>query len=340
MDENGRQTANRRDRLKARMAGDFQFAMIVVFGLVSGSVIAGFAVFRLLTGNLVAAGLNVLISGLVLGAVAYVITTGRNQAAGVAFVMVITLGAFFSTLLVGTTGLSWSFLAFWINFVLTDRRVALAANLMLLLLISFATSAFDSTLALATYLITSLMITVFGFIFAKRLSSQQTQLEQMASRDPLTDAGNRRSLQQGLRSAVADHRVSQRPYALMMLDLDHFKALNDRYGHEAGDKALREFAALVPTRIRRDDGFYRFGGEEFVILFRDLDADRVETVAQAVHAKTSGAVDSPGGKIAFSAGVASLRDGQDVDAWLAAADQALYRAKAEGRNRVRYSPVC
>jgi len=337
VDSNGGRKTGWLDYLKARMANDFQFAMIVVFGLVSGSVIAGFAVFRLLTGHLVAAGLNALISGLVLGAVAYVITTGRNQPAGVAFVLVITLGAFFSTLLVGTTGLSWSFLAFWINFVLTDRRIALAANLMMLLLISFVTSAFDSTLALATYLITGLMITVFGFIFAARLNSQQTQLERMASRDPLTNAGNRRSLQQDLLAAVADFQSTQSPYVLMMLDLDHFKVLNDRYGHEAGDKALRDFGALIPSRIRRDDGFYRFGGEEFVILFRDLGAERVKTVTQAVHAKTSDVVDSPGGKISFSAGVAVLQAGQDMDAWLAAADQALYRAKAEGRNCVRYS---
>lgn len=338
MDENGRQAASWLDRLKARMATDFQFAMIVVFGLVSGSVIAGFAVFRLLSGNPVGAGLNAMISTLVLGAVVYAIATGRDRLAGIVFVTVITLGAFLSTLLIGTTGLSWSFLAFWINFVLTERRIALSANLAMLLLIGFATTAFDSTVALATYLITGLMITAFAFVFAKRLTSQQTQLERMASRDPLTNAGNRRSLQQDLLAAVADYQSTQCPYVLMMLDLDHFKALNDRYGHEAGDKALRDFGALVPTRIRRDDGFYRFGGEEFVILFRGLGADRAETVTEAVHANTSGAVDSLGGKISFSAGVALLRDGQDMDAWLAAADQALYRAKAEGRNRVRYAP--
>lgn len=311
--------------------------MIVSFGLLSSTAIVGFALYRLISGNALAGALNLGIASLILTAVGIAIFSGRNRLAGILFVLVISSGAFASTLFIGSTGLQWSFLVLWINFVLSERRVALGANLGLLLLISLSGAGFDSGTELTTYLITGSLVTCFAYIFATRLRHQQQQLEVLATSDPLTQAGNRRSLRSNLLAAISEHRRSNRPYTLMLLDLDHFKKLNDRHGHEAGDQALREFAELLRANVRTGDSVYRFGGEEFVVLFPDTGVEAAERVTRALHEKASGKLSTPGGFVRFSAGVAVLRQDQSMDDWLAAADSALYDAKSQGRGQVRVS---
>lgn len=326
---------HRRAGLRKRLEDDFQFAMIVAFGMLSSTVILGFAAFRFLTGNTLAGMLNLGIAALILVAIARAVVSERNRLAGIIFVTSISSGAFASTWLLGSTGLMWSYLALWINFVLTERRIALTANVGLLMVISLTGSGLDSGTELTTYLITSSLVTCFAYIFATRLSHQQEQLELLATRDPLTQTGNRRSLRADLLAAVNEHRRSKRPYTLMLLDLDHFKQLNDSHGHEAGDQALREFAGLLRANIRAGDSVYRFGGEEFVVLFPDTDGEVAERVTRALHESASGQLSTPAGLIRFSAGVAVLRQDQSMDDWLAAADSALYQAKSEGRGQVK-----
>jgi diguanylate cyclase (GGDEF)-like protein len=130
-------------------------------------------------------------------------------------------------------------------------------------------------------------------------------------------------------------------YSLAMYDIDHFKAYNDTFGHPAGDEALRRVAQVMAGSIRAGDMAYRYGGEEFLIL---LPEQTLATATTAVE-RTRVAIEAmalphpanqPSGVITVSAGVAasSATSPLDVDAWLARADVALYRAKGSGRNRV------
>ncbi|MGY6555708.1 MAG: GGDEF domain-containing protein [Wenzhouxiangella sp.] len=328
---------SRRWNIKQRLNADFQFAMLVAFGLLTSFAIAGFAIYRFLSGNLWGGVFNLLVMLLILSVMAHAVRTDDTRQAGILFVTVITLGALGSSLMFGVTGLSWSYLVLWINFVLTERRVALAMNLLLLGLTGINPGLFDGLTALTTYLITGALITTFAYIFAKRSSYQQEQLEVLATQDPLTLTGNRRSMRQDLIAAVEDHRRSGRPYTLMLLDLDFFKHLNDRHGHDAGDQALRDFAALLRANVRAGDRVYRFGGEEFVVLFPDTGAEAAERLTRSVHEKASGTLPTPEGPICFSAGVAALEAEQTPDTWLTAADRALYQAKSDGRGRVKFS---
>nr|WP_277347550.1 GGDEF domain-containing protein [Wenzhouxiangella sp. XN79A] len=156
----------------------------------------------------------------------------------------------------------------------------------------------------------------------------------LALQDPLTFAGNRRQMRQDLNAALEIHRRTGQAFALALIDLDHFKRINDGQGHDVGDEALKSFADAVRAAIRSVDGFYRFGGEEFVVLLRgDVPGD-AEHVVRRLHQRVSGRLAFGGEVLQFSAGVAVLNSGEDWPTWLSRADRALYRAKQGGRNRI------
>ncbi|MBQ0960114.1 GGDEF domain-containing protein [Ideonella sp. 4Y11] len=168
----------------------------------------------------------------------------------------------------------------------------------------------------------------------------EQRLLELAGTDVLTGLRNRRALLQSLAGEVALARRSQRPLCLAVLDLDHFKSINDQHGHAAGDQVLREFSALMRSELRAYDTCGRLGGEEFVVLMPDTDLaqalasiDRLRaTLAHRPLAWIDESVE-----LTVSAGVASLADTSDADgaSLLRAADEALYQAKRDGRNRVR-----
>ena len=135
--------------------------------------------------------------------------------------------------------------------------------------------------------------------------------------------------------SLALARRSQRPLGLIVLDVDHFKRVNDTYGHEAGDAVLQRLAHTLQRRLRTSDIIARVGGEEFVALLPDTDLDGANAIAQTLIRAFADASDPLVGTITVSAGVACMRGGGDTDKdMLRRADAALYEAKRQGRNRV------
>ena len=166
-------------------------------------------------------------------------------------------------------------------------------------------------------------------------------LEETARTDPLTGARNRLRLTEDLRSARARMNRLGHAHGLIAFDLDHFKQVNDRLGHLAGDAVLRDVVAAVRRTIRADDEVYRFGGEEFLVIVRVVDADGVRAAAERLRqAVASLAIEHPGntphGSVTISLGglfVTPSDLAESDDDWFARADGALYRAKEGGRNR-------
>jgi diguanylate cyclase (GGDEF)-like protein len=121
----------------------------------------------------------------------------------------------------------------------------------------------------------------------------------------------------------------------MMIDIDHFKAINDDFGHEAGDRALRAFADALKQHSRKSDLVVRFGGEEFIVLMPEADVQQAKATAERMGEKVAQMkvppIDRP---ITASFGVAQIVDGDSAESLLARSDQAMYLAKAKGRNRV------
>ncbi|MBN8488888.1 MAG: diguanylate cyclase, partial [Burkholderiales bacterium] len=168
----------------------------------------------------------------------------------------------------------------------------------------------------------------------------EQRLLALADTDALTGLSNRRALLQALTLEVARSRRSGRPLCLALLDLDHFKSVNDQHGHAAGDQVLRQFSALMQGTLRASDSCGRLGGEEFVVLMPDTDLPQavasIDRLRLALAARPLAWIDESM-ELTVSAGVARLEPGADADGarLLQAADEALYEAKRDGRNRVR-----
>jgi diguanylate cyclase (GGDEF)-like protein len=163
-------------------------------------------------------------------------------------------------------------------------------------------------------------------------------LRGQADTDGRTGLTNSRAFDEALERILAE-RSEREPLAVLMLDLDHFKEFNDRYGHPAGDEALRAFAHLLRSSIREQDSAARYGGEEFAVYLPGLNAAAAKEVAERIRERTESAIIplAPGltGHLTVSIGIAAAPDdGSQRIMLLKAADEALYRAKLGGRNRV------
>ena len=175
----------------------------------------------------------------------------------------------------------------------------------------------------------------------ERLDRLNRILEHAARTDDLTGLGNRLSLKMNLANLRARIDRHGEKLGLLMIDLDRFKAINDSLGHVAGDEVLRDTAACISAAVRQEDGVYRYGGEEFLVLLESTDADGAETAADRIRQDVADlGLPHPGNPpyslVIVSVGVATVGQADladDDDAWIGRADAALYRAKELGRNR-------
>lgn len=181
--------------------------------------------------------------------------------------------------------------------------------------------------ALAVILLTSLF-------WGLKLKAVNARLRLQSRTDNLTGLGNRAHLNERIAAEIARAQRTAAPLSLVLLDLDHFKAVNDRHGHLAGDDALRHLATILRHEARRTDILGRWGGEEFLVLCPDTGLEQARILAERIRAGVAAAGFVHGGGLTISGGVAQRRPEESADGWLARADQALYRAKDGGRDRI------
>lgn len=173
-----------------------------------------------------------------------------------------------------------------------------------------------------------------------RTDLQQTmrELEEAASRDRLTGAWNRRHFEEVAAAEMSLARRRRLPLALIIVDLDHFKRINDTFGHPAGDAVLAGTVTALRPVLRASDVLVRWGGEEFLVLAPATNLEGALRLGERLRAALA-ATAFPGAEpITLSAGVAEYLHDEDVGAWVARADRALFRAKAGGRDQVAASP--
>ncbi|MHC8306537.1 GGDEF domain-containing protein [Pseudomonas sp. PB3P13] len=160
---------------------------------------------------------------------------------------------------------------------------------------------------------------------------------QSALRDPLTDTGNRIAMDQTLQREIEMSRRHLQPLSLLMLDIDHFKHINDTHGHSAGDDVLKAVAASIKSQLRNVDMVFRFGGEEFLILLSNTGRDAAAMVGERLRFAAQAQKYSADGntiELTVSLGCSTLLPGESSESLLRRADSALYVAKREGRNRL------
>jgi diguanylate cyclase (GGDEF)-like protein len=166
------------------------------------------------------------------------------------------------------------------------------------------------------------------------MTAQSRRLRDMAITDSLTGAFNRRYLELQTVKALEDWERYQRPVSLLLLDMDHFKGVNDKFGHAIGDAALQSLVNLIQQRIRKVDTLCRFGGEEFMLLLSETKAQQARYVAEELRQAVEREKILPEGSMTVSVGVCDVTQAQDMEHWFKLADAALYQAKRNGRNRV------
>jgi diguanylate cyclase (GGDEF)-like protein len=191
-----------------------------------------------------------------------------------------------------------------------------------------------------TTLITMVLLVVVSFSMAALSSEQQTRaLRVVASRDDLTGLLNRKAFLDLAAEQLADRTITRGSGTLILADLDHFKSVNDTYGHAAGDLALQAFADACTATVRSTDLVGRYGGEEFVLLLPGTSAERAETIAEEISRRLAAAPSVDGMDMpTVSYGISTYDDGtSDVYDLIATADGALYMAKSLGRNRTARS---
>jgi len=189
----------------------------------------------------------------------------------------------------------------------------------------------------ALYAIEIVLYVVGAAFVVLTLAKDRTvrQYKLAAATDPLTDLLNRRGFFEAAAAIMAERQRRNEPVCVLAFDLDHFKAINDQFGHSAGDATLHLFAAIIKKTLRAGDAIGRLGGEEFIALLPAALGDAA-AAADRVRKAFAGASAAPGSHAAatVSVGVASGAAFAEIDSLIARADAALYRAKANGRNRV------
>ena len=217
--------------------------------------------------------------------------------------------------------------------VLVAGLAAIVAGLLLPLLLG----SFSDRQALVLALVEAVCLVVIAVgvvLLARRLRTSHDALWALARRDELTGVGNYRSLHERLAEEIARHRRHAREFALILLDLDGFKAVNERLGHLEGDRLLAEIGAALSDEVRAEDSVFRQGGDEFAVIVPEANAEEAEEVAARLRARVGhrGFGTDEHRPVSAACGLAMFpADGVTVDDLLGCADADLFAAKRERR---------
>ena len=317
----------------SRLRKDFRLAIITLLGSVTSIVVVSFLAWRLTRGEWAAAAMD--------AALVVTLTTilrrawrgGDTERAGAWMVALNSVFAILACVAIGTAAYGWVYLVLMTNFYLASLRVATWCGLALLGFAAATLLLHDVGPYHISTLATWGLVYGFAYAFARRARQYGDSLELLASLDPLTRIPNRGMLEADLQHAVATGQAGR--IGVLVLDIDRFKAVNDSYGHAAGDAVLIDLAALLGEELRQGDAVYRFGGEEFVMLLPVGSEDALHRAAERIREAVASRLAAPGGRITVAVGGAMLSMERDWQDWFARADAALYLAKRDGGDVVR-----
>lgn len=322
-------------RLKSarqRMRGNLRLAVVTLFTASSFAIIGPFAIYRVTTGEwaIVIADMVILMTFASFTVLAW--KYGRVLLAANLYAVTASLAGLVTVLFLGVNPV-WIFGLLVGNFLMAETRVAGIASAIVIVLMALQPDTFVTMADYFAFLAVATMVSLFSLIFATHVDTQHTQLSHLAARDGLTGAFNRRSLDEDLR-VLTRNGTARDQCSLALLDLDDFKRFNDDHGHDLGDRILVDLTAIVSSSTREKDRFYRYGGDEFILLMPNTERVGAEAALRKLCSEVADRLECPGGRVRISAGVAQRRAGESVEDWLGRADKALLRAKSAGKDRV------
>lgn len=321
-----------------RLKRSFQLSVITLMGLFGVISITPYAIYRLFTADYIVALTDIFAVGSIIIAVAYAWRTNNTVKPGLYLSVIFSGTATIAIINLGVNGSFWIYPLILFNFFMVSPQRALTIMLTVLLCVVAyhllnPNAVFHNHYQMLSFLITCLLSSSLTFIFAYRSLFQRQRLQKLAAHDPLTGAYNRRIMTEQLRKAHRDYNRSKRPYSLLILDLDHFKNINDSFGHLVGDQILIDFVRIIQAAVRQDDQLFRYGGEEFALLLPNTDHDGLTVVANALQKQIFSKLHSPASAVSASIGGAVLEPSESWQDWFNRADKQLYVAKNAGRNR-------
>ena len=259
--------------------------------------------------------------------------SANPQRASLFLAVTYSIGCIAVARLAGLAGLLWAFPVLVANFMLVRGWRAMLVSAITIVALAMSDTVLATLVEKAIFVVTSLVVSLFAFVFDSRSERQRAQLEKLAMHDPLTGASNRRGMQEELEIAIAASGRDGEPLALFVFDLDHFKQVNDSLGHDAGDRVLVQVAGIVRASTRARDRFFRLGGEEFGLLVPGAPATTLLAIAEKLRRTVEREVRCGHRPVTISVGATPYCPGEAPSNWQRRADAAMYRAKRTGRNR-------
>lgn len=237
--------------------------------------------------------------------------------------------------MIGIKALLWTYPFVFTIFFVQERHIARIYSSIFYISLVVA-SAFSSELdILLRFAVTLFMLILLTDAVVSELMRMESKLREMTVRDPLTNAHNRRYMNHIMEITIEETRRNFGPASIVMLDIDHFKKINDKHGHAKGDAVLIKLVNLLHQRQRKLDYVFRSGGEEFVMILRNTGLQQALSLAENLRINIEETELLDGEKITISLGVAEYHAGETEAEWLHQADELLYEAKHSGRNCVR-----
>jgi diguanylate cyclase (GGDEF)-like protein len=319
--------------IRYRLREDFRLAVISSLSVVTMLGFTPFFIYRVIRAEWAAAALDFSILVSIAVTLFYTWYSGDTQRPSKILMYLLCGASYTGVRLLGPVVLPWMYPMLVSNFFLVNRRHAAGVALGYLLILCLDGHAFPTPLIGGTFIVTTLLTCFYSYIFAYRSEIQRLQLENLATRDALTGMFNRRAFQEELLRAHQAFEREQTICGLLVLDIDHFKQINDTWGHDAGDEVLVRLANLIEHSVRKTDRFFRFGGEEFVLLVSPTQISALRTMAENLCNQVAQDLIYRDRPLTISIGGALLKPTESPGRWFARADAALYRAKKQGRNQ-------
>lgn len=296
--------------------------------------VAGFGTYRLLIGENILAVIDFSVGAFLAYALKQVLNDTFTEHHKFFLILICMLGVIAVLYTKGSTIVYWAYPPITGAFFFLGLRKALPLNIVFILAVLGIVIPSVSLPQFFSILITLTLICAFGYIFSARTEYHNKQFVKLADLDPLTNLHNRRSLKKQLKDEIDYHKQNIQKSSLLILDLDHFKKINDLHGHTIGDNILVKFANMLKSTVRETDKVYRYGGEEFIIIANNTKLENAGKLAEHIRQATENTIKVNNIPVTVSIGVAEVsKDDTDIS-WLHRADHALYRAKGANRNLV------
>jgi diguanylate cyclase len=320
--------------LSARRKRSKEEIILLLMCSLSIPSILPFGIYRLWQGNWISAVVDLALVSAMLAVTVHVWRTGRHKAASLGVTLFYSVGMLATIYLRGLSLVYWVYPTMIAAYFMLRPVVALAINSISMLVLLALLLRELALLNLFTVVVTVSLVNLFAYIFSYRTGLQNKELHTEVERDFLTGVGNRRALDRKLQ-AYAGERRPHAESSLLLLDLDHFKQVNDRHGHAAGDQVLIRLCDLMRGHTRSSDHIFRYGGEEFAIIASGAGLGAASRLAEGLREAVATEPLLEGHPVTVSIGVAGMNKNATPADWLARADKMLYAAKQGGRNAVR-----